>query len=451
MESLVSSDASQKQELIEVKSQSGVVSSVKSLIGTPNVIFTSDLHLGGGDTLHDEFKDFLSEIMLRLKADKEFRNNLKAIVFLGDVFDMIMDGTDDIILKHSDIFDVFQKLYDMDIKLIFALGNHEISVTGNYHKRFEKRMKLFFNEVHEAFAENFFAYSWFNKDYFCQYVIVHAIPNKKITLNLYHSMDQIKKGKPTLQLEFDIKFKADKQIVSLGCHGFQYPRFQTQLYGSTIWNMLLSLPSPLKTTVNTIWNESGIGKLTSNAKSIDKEMIKEKFELVKEKLIKDEPDAIDDDMIKNIDVEEDINEDIDEDIDGSKGIMSKTKNKLNKAMNKVENWFSKTFTAEDSYVRSFFRKIKEDTMKSDTVLNMISNLMVETQEKFMELTNDDTKITDFLKLYDLDQVTHIIYGHTHKKGVSEKDGVMIYNTGAWQHTPDGSIVCFYADGEFKLF
>ena len=39
-------------------------------------------------------------------------------------------------------------------------------------------------------------------------------------------------------------------------------------------------------------------------------MIKEKFELVKEKLIKDEPDAIDDDMIKNIDVEEDINEDI---------------------------------------------------------------------------------------------------------------------------------------------
>ena len=96
---------------------------------------------------------------------------------MGDVFGMIMDGTDDIILKHSDIFDVFQKLYDMDIKLIFALGNHEISV-WNYHKRFEKRMNCSLTRFTEPLQKISLHIAGFNKDYFCQYVIV-CNSNKK--------------------------------------------------------------------------------------------------------------------------------------------------------------------------------------------------------------------------------------------------------------------------------
>ena len=409
------------QSLIE-QTQSSLILAVKKEIGYPTIIFTSDVHFGGGDTLHDEFKDFLSNILFKLNSDPKFRSTLKAIIFLGDVFDMIMDGIQDIVLQYSKIFNLFESIFQHNIKLIFVLGNHEIPVTGNFNKKFEKRLKKLFTEIGQAFTDNFFNYKWFNIENFCQYIVLHANPNDNISLDLVYSMDEYKKGKYVQRIQWDDKLNSESHFLCIGAHGYQFPKIQSQIFGSTVWNLLLSSPDPMKIAVNKIWNEANIESLIKNPAFIDKAAIKNRFEAWKLKLMAD----------------------------------SKFENKENDQntpnfSEKFKNWFEKTFKSEKNPIKSFFAKIKEDSLKSETFLAAISNLMAETQTQFKDLINDDTKILDFFKENDLYTATHVIYGHTHKKGVSEKNGVKIYNTGAWQHVSDGSIICFYENGDLKLF
>jgi UDP-2,3-diacylglucosamine pyrophosphatase LpxH len=406
------------EALIE-STESALLLSVKKEIGYPIILFTSDVHLGGGDTLHDEFKQFLTYILLKLNTDSHFRDNLKAIIFLGDVFDMIMDGAHDIVLRYSKIFDLFESIYEHNVKLIFVLGNHEVPVTGNYNKKFEKRLKKLFSTIQEAFTENFFHYKWFNLENFCQYIVLHAKSNDKITLDLLYSIEEYKHGKYVQRLQWDKIMNSETAFKCLGSHGYQFPKIQSQFFGSTVWNLLLNSPDPMKIAVNKIWNESDIESLVKNPAFIDKDAIKKRFEAWKIKLMAD--------------------------------ARSEESEKKESFRDRFTAWFNNTFKSEKNPIKSFFEKLKEDSMKSDTLLAMISNLMAETQSQFKELINDDSKILDFLKDFELHNVTHVIYGHTHKKGISEKDSVLIYNTGAWQHVSDGSIVCFYENGIMKLF
>jgi UDP-2,3-diacylglucosamine pyrophosphatase LpxH len=386
-------------------------------IGYPVIIFTSDIHFGGGDTLHFDLLDFLHSILVKYETDPLFKKIFKAIVFLGDVFDMLMDGVLDIVLSFSKIYDLLQKLYDNGIHLLFTLGNHEISVTGNVDRKFERRMKKLIETIKHSFTENFYNFTWLHPDNFCQYISLHAYPGEPICLDLLYKVDQFKNNHFIRRINIDIPLDSKSRIKCFGAHGFQFPKVQSQVIGTLTWNILLSSPDNLKIVVNKIWNESDINSMVKTPNLIDKKEIKQRFEAWKLKLFSD----------------------------------AKSEENKHTFPEKFKAWKEDVFGSSKNPFKQLYDKIKEDTAKNDTFLGIVSNLMAETQKSFADLVNDDKKIILYLKENNCDSATHVIYGHTHKVQESELDGIKIYNTGAWQHVPAGTFICFYYTGTFKVY
>jgi len=139
------------------------------------VLLASDIHMGALRASISLFVAFLDKLIKGLK--NESLKNLKALVILGDCFDLIMDTFQNFYEYdlYKQILNKFNVLHNRkDFHLVFALGNHEVSVTGDYDAIFlNEKEKLLnkFNEINKQLNRN---YSFFTPENFSQYVILKS-------------------------------------------------------------------------------------------------------------------------------------------------------------------------------------------------------------------------------------------------------------------------------------
>lgn len=217
------------------------------------VLLTSDVHMGALRTNITLFNDFLTNIIGGLKV--EYLKNLKALIILGDCFDIIMDNYEDFYEHklYNDVLNKFNILHETeDFKLIFALGNHEVSVKDDYDKNFSIEKSSFldeFNKVNDQFGDK---YSFLTKNNFSQYVILKNNISLKPELFLYDTKQQIAENKGT-RIELNVKAPAKKNINILLAHGFQFdPNLD---FFSKVWDFSLKVKSKIvKEIADGIWN-----------------------------------------------------------------------------------------------------------------------------------------------------------------------------------------------------
>jgi len=217
------------------------------------VLLVSDVHMGALRTNITLFDDFLTNIISGLKV--EYLKNLKALIILGDCFDIIMDNYEDFYEHklYNVILNKFNILHEMDdFKLIFALGNHEVSVKDDYDKNFLIEKSSFldeFKKVNNQFGDK---YSFLTKNNFSQYVILKNNISLKPELFLYDTKQQIAENKGT-PIELNIKTPAKKNNNILLTHGFQFdPNLD---FFSKVWDFSLKVKSKIvKEIADGIWN-----------------------------------------------------------------------------------------------------------------------------------------------------------------------------------------------------
>ncbi len=217
------------------------------------VLLASDIHMGALRTNISLFNDFLTNIISGLKV--EYLKNLKALIILGDCFDIIMDNYEDFYEHklYNDILNKFNILHEMDdFKLIFSLGNHEVSVKDDYDKNFLIEKSSFldeFNKVNNQFGDK---YSFLTKNNFSQYVILKNNISLKPELFLYDTKQQIAENKGII-IQLNIKASAKKNNNILLTHGFQFdPNLD---FFSKVWDFSLKVKSKIvKEIADGIWN-----------------------------------------------------------------------------------------------------------------------------------------------------------------------------------------------------
>ena len=213
------------------------------------------MHLGALHTKKSYFDVFLSNLLNKL--DNGELPHLKALCILGDCFDLIMDTYRDLLSfgLYTEILDKFEVLYQReDIKLLFALGNHEISVVGDYNNSFpdnKKKMLRDFNEMQKKIGLD---YNFFSNDAFSQYILLqpggHDEPEPCI--KTFDSEQDIFSNSTVTTLDLDVP-----RVGGLGgflmSHGFQYDPDLEKYSG--IWDLGLANPfSLLKQLGDVIWN-----------------------------------------------------------------------------------------------------------------------------------------------------------------------------------------------------
>jgi UDP-2,3-diacylglucosamine pyrophosphatase LpxH len=352
----------------------------------PMIIVVSDIHLGGGSTKFEEIIKFFTLILQKLKNDTKFAKNLKAIIILGDFLDVLMDSVRRITHIFQALFVLINQIQENGVEIIYVLGNHEISVSGNYNKTFnsQKRTlleKLQLNDCKMTFLDDF---------NICQYVsLTH--PDNMWELALYDAVEQIEQD-PIRTINFGLENKTPAKkrnnvpIKYLMTHGYQFYRIQTQLFAITVWNNLLEAKDSTKETINRVYNESGVYDVIKAGREITDGYIKKILEKFKEKNSKKK------DFIKN----------------------------------KIE-----------SIKNVFLKKILLDMGKSDNLRNKIKN----DEKKILAYLKKKLRFA----LYN-----NVIYGHTHEMGENTVKGIHIMNTGAWQHVAIPSYIEIYSDGKASL-
>ena len=200
----------------------------------PMIIIISDVHLGGGENHPEEFIKFLTLILHKIENNKKFRKNFRALLILGDFFDVLLSTYENISKNHTQIFEILDKICHKGIIFGETLGNHEIPVNGDYNKAFLKRKQDLFREFKQQAGE-IFNYSFMQQQHFCQYMKLTSDPGSKKWVLSYHDTKK----------SF-LNFNHSPRIFDLGnakinspnpqmmfSHGYQFTPAETQLFHST--------------------------------------------------------------------------------------------------------------------------------------------------------------------------------------------------------------------------
>ncbi|MHA1271084.1 MAG: metallophosphoesterase [Candidatus Helarchaeota archaeon] len=332
----------------------------------PITILISDTHLGATGSRYRKFNEFLKSNLEKIKNDPKFKENLKSFIILGDIFDLVCDSCRDIKKDHITIFNQLNELIDYGISVISILGNHDISVSGNYDKKFVKEKK----KLIRKFKKLKFDAKFLNELSISQYLLLKNI-NAKWYLHLYDTQN-IYNTDPIRTIELGNVISLDKDYNILLTHGHQFFPVKTQ-GASSIWDFCLNAPDFIKEIFNYLWNII-ISGIKPNKNSEFEELI-----------------------IKN---KEDIHR---------KFNLKLTKQKIKKVV-----------------------KFYDDMINGDHLRDTLKNANI--------------VIPDILET---SRLTHILFGHTHKVEIYNKDDILIINTGAWHHTRP-CYVEFFANGEFKV-
>jgi len=209
----------------------------------PVIIVLSDAHLGA---LKSEFQ--LLYEFLRGINERKYQNDVKAILILGDFFDICMENCSDLRNNFSYILDELSKLNDSNIPVVFSLGNHEISVTGNIETNFETHRDDFITEFERPFL--------LNQGNIGQYIEVRK-DGTSLNINLYNSLKLFDENNANIySIPIDVSVEEKGDFKCLLTHGHQFERKIALFFaGGLFWGRLIkSRDSRIKKFVDTLWN-----------------------------------------------------------------------------------------------------------------------------------------------------------------------------------------------------
>lgn len=360
------------------------------------VLVVSDIHLGALKAKHDQFKDFLNAIINKINTNNEFKKNFRALIILGDFFDLITDSYKDISENYKAIFDLLDKLQTKKIYVIITLGNHDICVIGNYDRKFNKRKR----KLIKNFKKKNFKWAFLKDENFWQFIFLRKDKNEEWELALFDSINNAieettfkKKIKRKIPLNIKVPSSVDKDYNCLLTHGYQFDPNLTNF--APIWCFGIEYSSDLmKEIADGVWN--GVVKpIIESGEKIS---------------------SFDDIQIES----------------------------------KIKIEFQ---TQEQSYKVKYKKELKERQKKEIKILmEYIKNSEIK-RDRIKENDNYNKEIIDtFLPKLEEEgyssKITHIIYGHTHQYQEETKidNKILIVNTGAWQHVDKPSFVEIYLDG-----
>jgi len=243
------------------------------------VLGLSDVHLGAYINHHSLLIMYLDKILDNYRGKEESEISLKAIIILGDFFDLIMESVRDYCKmvrypggftkgenyennlgyqyidtrkkNYTKIFEQLRMLKDKGIKLFFTLGNHEINILGNLDRKYQKRK----DKLLDQFTKNNFQYNdLFNKDNTWQYYVL-KIDNGEWNLGFFNSRKEIVKSSKENIYKFEKIQAPDKQFNCLMTHGIQFETFLRKYGGGIPWYIGLKSPDSIKEIGNILYNK----------------------------------------------------------------------------------------------------------------------------------------------------------------------------------------------------
>ena len=236
----------------------------------PLVLIVSDIHLGAFKSKYKMFHIFLKKI-----EDGDYGNNLKALIILGDFFDLIMKSPSSFSEneEYQEIFKILNTLQrNHNLHIIFTPGNHEIPIWGNEDLRFNRRKRRLIKKFKKPFQRNNIGVDILNEYNFCQYIILDN-ENNNFRISLFNSKTTMKKFIDKKKLsrrawfyekDYDIIWNDEKKFGCMLCHGHQFDPIKG--LASIFWSFGIHSPEFLKKIGNFIWNGLIKGGLIINWK-----------------------------------------------------------------------------------------------------------------------------------------------------------------------------------------
>ena len=223
----------------------------------PMILLVSDIHLGAFGNISKAFESFIDQILHN--EFNEIGTNLSAFIILGDFFDRMMRGYDDLIGNHTSIY---EKLYDLQqkgVSVLFILGNHEIPVDGPYDKDFLIRKSALVENFIKYSKDNEKALELFSLNNFCQYIILRkkfSQENNQLNweLALFDSKENIKRNmdesKPIIsKILCEAKSEENKEFKCLMAHGFQFESAERLKIAAEVWKACMGTLDIVKNIV----------------------------------------------------------------------------------------------------------------------------------------------------------------------------------------------------------
>ncbi len=248
-----------EEELKEEDEQEGLT----EIKEKPMILMVSDVHLGAFGNIAKAFESFIDQIINN--EFNEIGSNLKAFIILGDFFDVMMAGCDDLIGNYTRIYEKLYDLQQIGVNVYFILGNHEIPVDGPYDREFSDRKSKLLEKFDECSRNNQILLDLLRPENFCQYIILRTVYNQtpdqlNWELALFDSKEKIKRdiaeSEPHVSsILCEVNNDVSKSYKCLMAHGFQFESPEHLKIASEVWKGCIEAFDIVKKVVfNFFWN-----------------------------------------------------------------------------------------------------------------------------------------------------------------------------------------------------
>ncbi len=216
------------------------------------MLVVSDVHLGASRSKSDLFEHFLKDLLEQI--ENGILSNLKALVILGDFFDLCMDSHGEIANNYKIIYDYLDSI-QKKIPVYFTLGNHEIPVMpllGDFEdldtKFKKKKIKLI-----DAFQDKGLNRNFLDDRTICQYFVLRRVDANNGELLLFDSVKQFYDDEivklPLSNVNLPINY------MCLLTHGHQFHTLGELNAGGVAWLFCIKAPDFIKEIANLIYND----------------------------------------------------------------------------------------------------------------------------------------------------------------------------------------------------
>lgn len=207
-------------------------------------IVISDIHIGNESSRIQEFTEFLDVILQNVIEGK--LPFLRTLIILGDFFDLLATSFEDICFneKYFQIYNELDQIKKQKIKLIFVLGNHEISTSLFYNLQFTGRKKRFLRN----FEYYLFPFDFLTLDTVCQYAIL-VTDDDNIYLGLFDSIHD------ALFTWFHLaKGSFLNNETYFMCHGYQFEDKEYHHIATGLWDRVRNSSEGWKKFWTHVWS-----------------------------------------------------------------------------------------------------------------------------------------------------------------------------------------------------
>ena len=340
------------------------------------VLIISDTHLGAMKSKYELLYIFLDKI-----NSGAYGANLKALIFLGDAFDLIMASPKKIceFLNFRNIFLLLDDIQQNGIDIYFTPGNHEIPIWGNQDTNFKKRKEKLLRKFEKAFQKNNIPWNILNPLHVCQYLVIDK-NTQNLQITCYDMLEEIIKSTPISDSNiYPVIWNGNiSNFRALLSHGHQTDPIE--IIANPFWGIGLHFPNVLKRFGNIIWNGIIKGGYISRWKR-DRKTKKGHID-------------------KNFKLDE----------DSTRKIL-------------ITSRFSKEIIKSSRNI----------------VLHLLEKMGVSNIRDFT------LKLNDKLDEGSQRKITHFIYGHTHKEDKFNACNITVLNSGSWQRYTSPAIISIVND------